>query len=269
MHLTTPFSFRWLALTLIIITSLSGCIDLPPLREETFTFLPGMTASIFGEKQTENFGVCGPTLDRRGTRLYLWDEFIRQRNSTMPDYDVIHLAGYEVAVSRGESCHLRILDTYQAAAWFDLSSLPSGAVTSAELAISHGFSPLDPPRGRGTIEECNVMLTGEATEAWGSGIYHIDPVTGAGSGFRPFITWRPARIDTGPYTTRGSGTMRLDVTHTVSEWVRGARPNNGFVITPDLDAVMAIYRDTDEGGHMCDLAITGFELTVTVAVPDR
>lgn len=39
------------------------------------------TASIFGENYHESFGICDPfLLDRRGTRLYLWDEFVRQRN---------------------------------------------------------------------------------------------------------------------------------------------------------------------------------------------
>ena len=266
MLLLKPFSFRYFALLLIFTTGLSGCIDLPPLREETFTFTPNKTASIFGDKQTETFGICGPTLDRRGTRLYVWDEFVRQRNSTTPDYPIQDLAGYELDVVRGESCHLRILDTFQAAVSFDLSSLPSSAVTSAELTINRFFSPLDPPRLRGTNEQCTVMLIGEATEPWAAGIY--SPV-GAADGVRPFINRRLARIDAGPHDARGTSTLHLNITNTVSEWARGVRPNNGFVITPDLERVMDIYHHTEEGGFMCDMGITDFELTVTVAVPDR
>lgn len=266
MHFSKSFPFRGFALILMIATGLPGCIDLPPLREETFTFMPNNTASIFGDKQIETFGVCGPTLDRRGTRLYLWDEFVRQRNSTSPDYAVEHLAGYEISVSRGESCHLRVLDTYQAAVSFDLSRLPSSAVTSAELRISRYFSPLDSPRLRGSTAQCTVMMIGEATEPWASGIFA--PI-GTADGMRPFITWRPARIDAGPHDARGTSTLRLNITNTVSEWVRGVRPNNGIVITPDLESVMDIYRRTDEGGLICDMGITGFELVVTVAVPDR
>jgi len=238
------------------------------LREEALTFSPDKTASIFGDKQVENFGVCGPTLDRRGTRLYLWDEFIRQRDSTRPDYPVQQLAGYEVAVTRGESCHLRILDTYQTAVSFDLSSLPSTAVVSAELRVNRYFSPLDPPRPRGSNEQCSVMLAGEAIEAWASGIYHIDPDTGTGA-LRPFIASRPARPDAGPHNAIGTSTLRLNVTRTVGDWARGVRPNHGFVITPDLERALDIYRHTDQGGFMCDVGITGFELAVTVAVPDR
>jgi hypothetical protein len=236
----------------------------PPLRNEALTFRPDKVASIFGPKHSDNFGVCG-SLDRRGTRLYLWDEFIRQR----AEVRVQQFAGYEVAVTRGESCHLRILDTYQAAVSFDLSSLPSSAVVSAELRINRRFSPLDPPRPRGTNEQCTVMLAGAATEAWAPGVYPSNLTTASAGDFRPFIASRAARPDAGPYNAVGTSTMRLNVTNTVGDWARGVRPNNGFVITPDLERVLDTYRHMDQGGFMCDMGITSFELAVTVAVPDR
>lgn len=256
---------RRTALALIGTIGLAGCGSAPSLTEQTFTFTPDRMATIFGDKQVETFGVCAPgMLEQRGARLYLWDEFIRQRDDGGP---VDQFAGYEIAVSRGESCHQRVLDTYQAAAWFDLSSLPSAAVVSAELSISRGFGPLDPPRERGTSEQCSVMMAGEATELWGSGIFHINPDNGEGDGFRPFITYRAARPDAGPHRANGTSTLRLDVSNTVSNWVRGVRRNDGFVLTPDPDRTLAIFGDTDEGGFMCDMGITGFELQVTVAVP--
>jgi len=171
MYLLKSSSFRYFVLILIVTTGLSGCEIVPPLREETFTFTPGRTASIFGSKVSETFGICGSTVDRRGTRLYLWDEFIRQRDRATSDYSNSHLSGYEVAVSRGETCHLRILDTFQAAVWFNLSSLPSTAVVSAELRISDvRYGGLDAPRGIGGSDRCKVARVGEATQAWVSGI---------------------------------------------------------------------------------------------------
>ncbi|MDA0704511.1 MAG: hypothetical protein O3A96_14945 [Proteobacteria bacterium] len=245
--------------------ALASC-NLPPLSERTFTFQPDRTASIFGVKQHDRFGVCDPFfLDRRGTRLYVWDEFMRQRESASPGDRIRDLAGYEVAVTRGQSCHLRIVDTYQAAAHFDLSSLAPGAVvTHAELRVQRFFSPLDAPRLRGNREQCAVMMIGQATENWADGRFGQGSVDG---GSRPFIASRPARPDTGPHDARGTNLWSLDVTRPVGEWVRGVRPNQGFTITPDLDRVMGFYNATDEDGFMCDAGITGFELVVTAAVP--
>ena len=71
----------------------------------------------------------------------------------------------------------------------------------------------------------------------------------------------------GSHEGKGGGRWRLDVTRTVAEWMRGARPNEDFTIAPDLDRVMGFYNATDEGGFMCDMGINGFELVVTAAVP--
>lgn len=253
--------FRWVPM-LAFSGLLSGCA---PITERTFTFEPDRTASIFGDKSVDTFGVCDPfTVDRRGTRLYVWDEFVRQRGE--PRYDIRDLAGYEVSVSRGESCHLRIADTFQAAARFDLTELPEGAaIVSAELRIDRSFSPLDPPYLRGSEEQCNVIVVGQADAPWSGGVFEA----GSPAGPRPFIAWRPARPGAGPHDGRGAGVLSVNVTNAVSEWVRDARPNNGFVITPDLDRVMEFYEATDEGGYMCDVGITGFELVVTAAVRDE
>lgn len=64
---------------------LYGCTGLRPLTERTVTLEAEKAASIFGENHHDTFGVCDPFfLDRRGTRLYLWDEFVRQRDSAVP-----------------------------------------------------------------------------------------------------------------------------------------------------------------------------------------
>ncbi len=152
---------------------LYGCTGLRPLTGRTVTLEAEKAASIFGENHHETFGVCDPLfLDRRGTRLYLWDEFVRQRDSAGPEGNVNHLAGYEVAITRGESCHLRIFETYQAAVKFDLSALPAdAAVVSAQLDIRGSFAPFDPPRNRGNRTQCRVMLLGQATEPWEAGVF--------------------------------------------------------------------------------------------------
>lgn len=258
-------AFRSFAAPAFLVLVLASC-NLPPLVERSFTFEPDRTASIFGVKQHDRFGVCDPFfLDRRGTGLYVWGEFMRQRESASPGDRIRDLAGYEVAVSRGQSCHLRIVDTYQAAAHFDLSTLPPGAaVTHAELRIHRFFSPLDAPRLRGSREQCTVMMIGQATESWAGGQFE----TNSDYGPRRLIASRPARPDTGPHDARGTNTWTLDVSRPVGEWVRGARPNEGFTVTPDIDRVMDVYNATDEGGFMCDVGITGFELVVTAAVPE-
>jgi hypothetical protein len=254
------------ALLFLCVAILYGCTGLRPLTERTITLETEKAASIFGKNHHDTFGVCDPFfLDRRGTRLYLWDEFVRQRDSAGLEGNVNHLAGYEVAVTRGESCHLRIFETYQAAVKFDLSALPAdAAVVSAQLNIRGSFAPFDPPRDRGNRAQCTVMLLGQATEPWEAGIFR----NGLPDGSRAFIPARPARPAAAPlYASSNTAGLRLDVTQTVSEWVRGIRTNHGFVITPDRESVMNFYNATDEGGYFCDIGISRFELVVTVAVP--
>ncbi len=262
-QLKTP-ALRSGALLFMCTIILYGCASLRPLTERTVTLEAEKAASVFGENHHDTFGICDPFfLDRRGTRLYLWDEFVRQRNSVRPDNNVSHLAGYEVAVTRGESCHLRIFETYQAAVKFDLSALPT-AVVSAQLKVHVDFGPLDPPHEHGSRAQCTVMLLGQATEPWEAGIFRIALPDGS----RPFIPSRPARPAASPFHASGGITgFSLNVTQTVSEWVRGIRPNHGFVIMPDRESVMNFYNAMDEGGYFCDIGISRFELVVTVAVP--
>ena len=225
----------------------------------TIVLEPTQEASLYGEKRTDNFGVC-VGLDRRGTRLFMWDEFLRQnrRGSDPTDF---HMAGYEMAVTRGESCHLRIMDTFQTAVQFDLSSLPSTAIVSAELRIDDiRHNGTDPPRLLGSREQCEVMMVGAATEAWTPGRFGPDPMGTDTS--RPFLTWRPTLRDAGPHFTFRES---LDVTKEVSDWARGVRPNNGFVITPDPDFTNRTYEETDEGGFICSLWIVDYRLRVVVA----
>ncbi len=259
-------ALRFGALLLMCSAILYGCAGLRPLTEQTVTLEAEKAASIFGENHHDTFGVCYPFfLDRRGTRLYLWDEFVRQRDSTGSNGNVSHLAGYEVAVMRGESCHLRIFETYQAAVKFDLSALPAdAAVVSAQLNIDQNFAPLDLPHERGNRAQCTVMLLGQAMEPWDAGVFRFALPDGS----RAFISARPARPAAGPlYASGSTAGFRLDVTQTVSEWMRGIRPNHGFVITPDRERVMNFYNATDEGGYFCDVGVSRFELVVTVAVP--
>ncbi|MDR4514494.1 DNRLRE domain-containing protein [Nitrosomonas sp.] len=258
--------FLYCALLLMGITTLYGCAGLRPLSEQTFTLEAEKTASIFGENHHDTFGVCSPfQLDRRGTRLYLWDEFVRQRDSVRPDFNLNNLAGYEVAVTRGESCHLRIFESYQSAVRFDLSVLPNNAaVVSAALNVYGDFGPLDSPRLRGSREQCTVMQLGQAIEPWDAGIFRA----GSPDGARLLINAIPSRPAAGPFDTSRSSWRQVDVTNTVSEWVRGIRTNHGFVITPDRERVLAFYNATDEGGFFCELGISRFELVVTVAAPE-
>lgn len=266
MQLSSSDSSIRTVLLVIVTFLLSSCISFRPVGEQTVTLEPEKSATIFGVKRYNNFGVCWPfSVDRRGTGLYLFGEFLRQLDSSRSDYRVRDLAGYEVAVTRGESCHLRIVDTFQTAVKFDLSSLPAGAVVKdAELRVHRYFSPQDPPRLRGNRAQCTVIMIGQASESWNGGIYHARLSDGA----RPFINWRPARPDTGPHDARGTRTMNLDVTRTASEWVIGTRPNHGFVITPDLDRVMQVYNAIEQGGFFCDVGITGYELVLRLAVPE-
>lgn len=249
-----PATFLCFAL-LIATIALSGCTlpALRPLEEVTITLEPEKSASIFAMARSDRFGVC-TGVPRGGTRLYLWGEFLRQMEE-VTRYDLQYMAGYEVHVNRGESCHERILNAFQAAAYFDVSTLPSMAVTSARLRIDRPFSPRDPPF-RGTNQQCNVMMIGEATESWEAGLHEGVP----------FISWRAARRDAGPHRATLTGILDLDVTNTVGAWVREQRSNEGFVITPDMDAVTDFFNATDQRGYMCDMGIGDVELVVTVAV---
>lgn len=250
----TPLVPRWTAPALLLAALLGGCA---PLSERSYTLAPEHTASVFGFKTHSTFGICDPFfLDRRGTRLYVWDEFRRQHEAAAQP---VAMAGYEVGVSRGQTCHLRIVDAFQAAARFDLSALPaSAALVSAELRIERRFAPRDPPYDRGSTAQCAILLAGQATQAWEPG-----PRTGA------FIPSLPARPASGPHAANGTaGVLSINVGHTVGEWMRGTQPNHGFVLSPDMERVLRFYGATEaEGGYMCDLGIARLELVVTVVAP--
>ncbi|WP_126452936.1 hypothetical protein [Sulfuriflexus mobilis] len=248
---------------LIIATiNLSGC-----LSEETFTLRPIRTATIL-ESNFKNFGICNAGVftfvDRRPPSAFIEGAFIRERESSRFS-EAAHLTGYEVLVQRGESCHLITANKFQTAVAFDLSSLPSTAVVAAELRINDSvYGGTDAPVGFGTREQCSVLVVGQATETWASGIFLRGglPEERVGDGPRAFITWRPARPEPGPYYR----IPPIDITTTVSEWARGTQPNHGFVITPDSDAVSRVAAGIREGGVMCPVWLDRFELVVTVAV---
>ena len=116
---------------ILVSVQLSACL---PLTEQTFTFRPVSLAGIMDTK-VKNFGVCSPfELDRRGASFFIWTEFLRARDSRYANPSF--LSGYEILVNRGESCHLITANRFQTAVAFDISSLPSSAVTSAELRIT-------------------------------------------------------------------------------------------------------------------------------------
>lgn len=243
---------------------LSACFPFAPSHEETFEFEPSRIASIFGDKQVQQFGVCAG-LDRRGTRLFVWDEFIRQNEVLVGAPRPIALAGYEVGVDRGESCHLRILDTFQAAIAFDLSSLPTSAVTNAELRIQQRFSLLDPPRPAGTQDQCQILRVQQATQDWDSGLFSPDSPLGPS----PFLTNTSIRATSERLRAGILSRSVIDVTQAVGTWARGTRPNFGFTITPDLTEATAMFERADsEPGWICDFGAVDFELVVTVTVPD-
>jgi hypothetical protein len=228
------------------------------MHEETFEFEPARVASVFGDKQVENFGICAG-LDRRGTRLYLWDEFVRQNELITGERRPIAMAGYDVGVQRGESCHLRVLDTFQAAVAFDLSALPTSAVKDARLIIHHNFSPLDPVKYRGHRDQCGLFRIYQATEDWAAGIFWPD----GPSGPRDLIAGTPIRPAPDPLGSE------VDVTRAVGGWARGERQNFGFTIMPDLSRVATLFEGADqEPGWMCEMGVVDFQLVVTVMVPD-
>lgn len=257
--------FGSIALMAIASVIFTGCFPLAPLHEETFEFRPTRVASIFGDKQVQRFGLCSG-LDRRGTRLFLWDEFVRQHDTLVGAPRPIALAGYEVGVTRGDSCHIRVLDTFQAAVAFDLSSLPTSAVSHAELRIRQRLSLLDPPRPVGNQEQCEVLRVYQATQDWRSGLFAPDTDFGP----LPFISHSATRATSDHLRAGILSRSSVDVTQAVSMWARGSRPNFGFTLTPDLEDVTAMFERTDsEPGWVCDFGIIDVELVVTVAVPDN
>lgn len=243
---------KWILL-LLASAGLTACAH---LTETRVTLAPDRAASFFGGKRVDQFGVCSPFhLDRRGTGLFMWREFIRVNAAGDGRYSDFHLAGHEIAVSRGESCHQRILDVFQAALKFDLSALPSTAVASATLeleVVRHGGT--DAPYEQRSDDQCPALMLGAATEGWVAGRFGpgADPERG-------LLAWRPMMRDAGPHARLA---VTIDVTREVSEWARGVRPNHGFVITPDLETAERAYHATDNGGFLCTYWILGSRLHV-------
>jgi hypothetical protein len=259
-------SSKWMVYQVLLVFCviiLAGC-TFPDLSERTFTFRPSKTASIM-VTDLERFGICDPFfVDRRGASFFMWGEFLRERGYSRFETPA-ELSGFEVLIQRGETCHLRTVNFFQAAAHFDLDSLPSSAIVSAELTINNiNYGGLDAPVGFGSTSQCRQLILGQADEFWDAGTFYNAP-PGEGDGARELITWIPARYDSGPYRTLPAS---LDVTKTVSDWARGIHTNNGFVISPDTEAVLRLAESVEEGGYYCPLWLDSFELTVTVASSD-
>lgn len=206
------------------------------------------TAMRHGVTMT-NFGICHSRLESRvvGSR----SRFVF--TSHEPPFD--SLAGHEVRVARGESCHLREVHSFQAAVAFDLSSLPTGAVTRAELTASTlSTSGTDSQVDFGSAEQCGILVLGRATADWEAGI--------GGTTLVPSVGVRPA-------ITGFRGARSFDVTRTVTEWRDGRTPNLGFVIAPDPDAVArnaaAVGELRDQ--YLCPVMYREFRLEVSMLVP--
>lgn len=242
-----------LAYASVLLTT-AGCSTM------TTTFTPQRTATIL-DGQPEQFGIC-VTADRSGSRSFMWQQFLANRGGTRFDSPV-ELTGYEIAITRGESCHRRVVNLYQTAMYFDLSSLASRTVVSARLRLrDQRWGGVDAPYSLGTPDECRVLYVGEATDAWAGGVF--PGPAGSGVTGRPFIPWRAARRENGPFNRLPA---EIDVTATVGSWLRGDRRNQGFVITPDQAAVTAVKLRYNHGGVICPLFIDRFELEVTVTEP--
>lgn len=176
------------------------------------------------------------------------------------------MAGYEVNVQRGQSCHIRFLHTFQSAVFFDLSSLPPDAtVAKATLRINDNL----PSEFRDDISTvaCTVFRLGEAEEDWVGGTFFGPSTLVPGSdGSRDEIASRPARRASGLFYRTGSG---LDVSKTVFDWVKGTRTNYGFTITPDEAETDRVFRSmTEEGHYQCQSYMLEASLEVRVLVPD-
>ena len=241
-----------LALPLLASLALAGCgpliEGLRNAEQRVVTLEPIKTGTRHAQAWT-NFGICHPRLETRTAGLQSWFVF----TTAEPPFD--GLAGHEVRVARGQTCHLRVVHTFQAAVAFDLSSLPAGAITRAELtAVTLSSSGVDSPIGFGTREQCRILVLGRATAEWDAGRegrVHIP-----GEGVRPPVTGF-------------AGTRSFDVTRTVTDWRDGRAPNLGFVIAPDPDAVArnagAVGELSEQ--YLCPVMYRDFRLEVSLLVP--
>lgn len=253
-------SVHSLTLPVLAILVAAGC---GPLREglenattQTVTLQPTVTGAARSAEFSTTFGVCPPaSLDGRGRGSATWEHFV---SLTMERPDIQGLAGHEIGISRGESCHLRVVSQFQAMVSFPIGSLPAGAVTSAVLrGVPLLDRVTDAPIPPGTREQCEILAVGRATSPWTPG-----PTQGA------LVTWAgipppPPRF--GRYARFGP----IDVTRAVRAWRDGAAPNLGFVITPPSDKVEAAAEEITEvaDAYSCDLLLGQFELDVTLLIP--
>jgi hypothetical protein len=240
-----------LALSLSL-TALAGCgpliEGLRNAEQRIVTLEPLKTGSRIVTDWT-NFGICHVRLEQRvvGSRsMFVFTNF-------EPPQDA--LAGFEVRIARGESCHYRETHRFQAAVMFDLSSLPSGAITRAELEASTlVHAGVDPPINFGSREVCPVLELQRATAEWDAGLGRSALIAGTGV--------RPARDGF-------SSTNTFEVTRTVQEWQNGRRPNLGFLITPHADDVARHAGRIEEvrDQFMCPVMYSNFRLEVSMLVP--
>lgn len=236
--------------------ALAGCgpvIDaLNNAAPRTVTLRATRTAAVNRMAWT-NFGVCHSRLEQRVTGSRVWGLFTRSENP-----DIAGVFGYEVRVSRGESCHYREWHTMQAAFEFDIASLPAGAITEATLTVDGNSSlGLDPDIEGGTTDQCNVSTLGRATAAWE-----------ASRDLRALIPYERVQPAPRPFGWGWRANRAFDVTRTVRAWREGA-PNLGFVLSPEADAVSRNAATVGDVGDqfMCGVQVGGYELTVSMLVP--
>jgi len=250
-------SVHALALPVLAVLIASGCA---PLRdglenatEHTVTLQPTRTGALM-HTVSGTFGVC-VGLDGRGGRPAAWDHFLTVEDEN-PAVD--GMAGYQVSVSRGESCHQRVLSQFQTLAAFDISALPPGALTRAVLRATPLLDrQTDAPVPPGTPGQCNILRVGRATSAWPPG-----------ESIGPLVTWAPIPPPPaafGRYARFGP----VDVTRAVRAWRDGGAANTGFVITPQHDIAErnAEGIEQENDSFLCDLLLGRFELDVTMLIP--
>jgi len=239
---------------------------------QTITLLP-IKVATFQSQIVENFGVCGPGLDRRGTKAEMWHQLTIRREVFRP---LPFLVGWEVAVQRGESCHLRVISKFQTAIAFDLSTLPSDVVVSARLLLRNQYwIGVDTALPQGSNEACTHLYFGKSLATFEDGIFasledrNREIRDARTTNLQP---WSRMTRDTGPYNTRTVRGPRvipssIDVSMEVSRWALKARPNHGFIISSSDSDVERLGRAVDERGYFCTAFLSNFSLEVTVAVP--
>lgn len=216
----------------------------------SFTLEPVRVRPVVAPTDVE-FGVCDPfVFDRTGLPLgATFAAFERLRGASISG-----VAGHEVQIRRGQSCHKRYVITFQTLVDFELGALPAGAVSRAWLTMRGSINGgVDPPRLIGSPAQCNNLRLGRATAWW-----HLTETRG-------LVPWEELHS---PPPAFVGGVGPFDVTRTVNAWKDRDQPNFGFVVAPDPAAVdrnASTIEQTDQE-YMCPMMLGGFQLEIQMIV---